>query len=275
MAEYTFGVVQVAAEEVRTDGSYFFDNQHRPDGSGLVLQLTIEAAAFYRDGQGEQLVTQGNAMLFSHAEATEYGYPPGATEPYRHQYIEFSDCQPLRTVFDKLMKDFGPIVSIPDNSSARGVFNEILERFRTGAFNDRYHESELLYHLLIATYREQVERTRGRDPIEFGYHYILNRFRYAANLKQIAEACGVTREYFGREFKRRYGENPGSFLRSLRVEHAKSLLKTTSIPIEEIAAASGFTDANAFGRRFKQLFGTSPGAFRERIRAQKQNRRPI
>jgi len=46
MAEYTFGVVQVAAEEVRTDKSYFFDNQHRPDGSGLVLQLTIEGAAF-------------------------------------------------------------------------------------------------------------------------------------------------------------------------------------------------------------------------------------
>ena len=83
MAQYPFGVVQVAAEEVRTDRSYFFDNQHRPDGSGLVIQLTIEGAAFYRDNQGEHLVTQGNAMLFSHEEATAYGYPPEATEPYR------------------------------------------------------------------------------------------------------------------------------------------------------------------------------------------------
>jgi AraC-like DNA-binding protein len=275
MAKYTFGVVQVAAEEVRTDESYFFDNRNRPDGSGLVVQLTVEGAAFFRDNNGQRLVERGLAMLFSHQEATAYGYPPGAKEPYRHRYIEFSDCQALRTIFDRLMNDFGAVVSIPGNSVAHGIFCEIYERFRIGEFHDRYHESELLYRLLIAIYREQIERTRGNDPIEFGHHYILNRFRYASNLKQIAAVCGVTREYFAREFKLRYGQSPGLFLKKLRIEHAESLLRTTNVPIEEIAVASGFAATNAFSRRFKQQYGISPGAFRERIRSQKENRRPI
>lgn len=47
MAKHTFGIIQIAAEEVRTDPTYFFDNQNRPDGSGLVVQLTIEGAAFF------------------------------------------------------------------------------------------------------------------------------------------------------------------------------------------------------------------------------------
>lgn len=275
MAEYTFGIVQIAAEEVRTDPSYYFDNQNRPDGSGLVVQLTIGGAAFFRDAAGERLVPRDHAMLFSHEEASVYGYPPDASEPYRHQYIEFSDCLTLRTVFEELMREFGAIVNIPENSRARGIFNEILERFRTGAFEDRYHESDLLYRLLISIYREQIERTRGRDPIEFGYHYILNRFRYASNLKGVAAACGVSREYFAREFKRRYRQSPGGFLKGLRIRHAESLLRTTSMPVEEIAVASGFAAVNAFIRRFKQCFGVSPGAFREGIRRRKQNRRPI
>ncbi|HEY9155878.1 MAG TPA: helix-turn-helix transcriptional regulator [Opitutaceae bacterium] len=275
MAEFTFGIVQIAAEEVRSDPSYMFDNQNRPDGSGLVVQLTIGGAAFFRDAEGERMVAPGYAMLFSHAEPSVYGYPPNGTEPYRHQYIEFTDCQTLRAVFAELIREFGAIVSIPENSLARGVFNEILERFRTGEFDDRYHESELLYRLLISIYREQIERTRGRNPIEFGYHYILNRFRYASNLKGVAAACGVSREYFAREFKRRYRQSPGGFLKQLRIKHAESLLKTTSMPVEEIAVASGFVTANAFIRRFKQSYGVSPGAFRDRVRKQKQNRRPI
>lgn len=275
MTGYTFGIVQIAAEEVRTDPSYTFDNLNRPDGSGLVVQLTIGGAAFFRDASGEGLVPRDSAMLFSHEEPSVYGYPPGATEPYRHQYIEFSDCQALRTVFAEIMQRFGAIVSIPENSLSRGIFNEIMERFRTGAFEDRYHESELLYRLLISIYREQIERTRGRDPIEFGYHYILNRFRYPSNLKGIAAACGVSREYFAREFKRRYKHSPGQFLKQLRLRHAESLLKTTIMPVEDIAVASGFCAANSFIRRFKQCYGVSPGVFRERIHLSKENRRPL
>jgi AraC family transcriptional regulator of arabinose operon len=64
-------------------------------------------------------------------------------------------------------------------------------------------------------------------------------------------------------------------LKELRIRHGESLLKTTSMPVEEIAVASGFVTANAFIRRFKQCFGVSPGVFRDRIRRQKQNRRPI
>lgn len=275
LAENTFGVIQVAAEETRVGASYYFHNRHRPDGAGLVVQLTVSGAAFFEDRTGRRLVLPDHAMLFSHAEDTAYGYPPQATEPYVQRYIEMSDCAVLRQVFDRITHDFGAIVYLPEKTEARDLFNEIVERFRIGHFRDRYEESELLYRMLIAMYRQQVDGTRIQDPIEFGHHFICNRFRNASNLKEIAQLCGVTREYFAREFRRRYARTPGQLLKRLRLEHAELLLKTTSMPVVDVSAASGFASMNTFGRIFKRHHRQSPSDFRADAWRKGEHRRPM
>ncbi len=262
LGEHSFGVVQVAAEETRTGAGYYFHNRRRPDGSGLVVQLTVSGAAFFEDGDGRRLVLPDHAMLFSHAEDSAYGYPPQATEPYVQRYIEMTDCDALRNVFDRITRDFGSIVHLPGKTEARDLFNEIVERFRIGRFRDRYEESELLYRMLIAIYRQQVDGTRIQDPIEFGHHFINHRFRNASNLKEIAQMCGVTREYFAREFRNRYRQTPGQMLKRLRLEQAELLLKTTSMAVVDISAACGFSSMNTFGRTFKRRYQKSPSDFR-------------
>jgi AraC-like DNA-binding protein len=276
LGENSFGVIQVSAEETRTAGSgYYFHNQHRPDGAGLVVQLTVRGAAFFEDRDGRRLVEPDYAMLFSHAEDSAYGYPPQATEPYVQQYIEMTDCQALRNVFDRITADFGSTVYLPEKSEARDLFNEIVERFRIGRFRDRYEESELLYRMLIAIYRQQVDGTRIQDPIEFGHHFICNRFRNASNLKEIAQLCGVTREYFAREFRRRYRQTPGQLLKRLRLEHAELLLKTTGMAVVDVSAASGFASMNTFGRMFKRQHRQSPSDFRAEAWRKGERRRPL
>jgi AraC-like DNA-binding protein len=258
-----FATVFVASEEVRTEPSYFFDNATRPDDvGGLVVQRTVRGAAFFEGRTGRRLVQPGFAMLFTHREPSRYGYPPDASVPYQHQYIEFTSSPSLRKLFDQLRRDFGSVIRLPDDSEARTLFSEILKRFRMHSFLDRYHESELLYRLLIAIYREQVQETRVSDPIEYGYHYLHNRFRSPINLKGVAETCGVSREHLGRAFRKRYKELPGALLRRLRLEHGRTMLLVTSLPVEEVALASGFTSTNTFNRAYRQHFGMSPGASR-------------
>jgi len=273
--ENTFGVIQSAAEETRLGSSYYFHNRHRPDGSGLAVQLTVKGAAFFEDGDGRRLVLPDHAMLFSHAEDSAYGYPPQATEPYVQRYIEMTDCQALRNVFDRITDDFGAIVYLPEKTEARDLFNEIVERFRIGRFRDRYEESELLYRMLIAIYRQQVDGTRIQDPIEFGHHFICNRFRNASNLKEIAQLCGVTREYFAREFRRRYRQTPGQLLKRLRLEHAELLLQTTGMAVVDVSAASGFSSMNTFGRMFKRQHRRSPSDYRAEAWRTGERRRPL
>jgi len=43
---------------------------------------------------------------------------------------------------------------------------------------------------------------------------------------------------------------------------AKDLLRTTSLPCEEIASACGICDASSLAHLFRRKFGASPSAFR-------------
>lgn len=258
----TFSVVQAAHEEVKGDASYCFDNAKRTDGDALVVQRTLSGEGFFENADGRRLAPAGMAMLFAHGEASRYGYPPGSTQPYREQFIAFSPAQSVNELFDRLRRDFGSVVRLPEASEAQVVFAELLSRFQARTFRDRYHETELLVRLLIALYREQVADARTSDPIEFGYHYLHNRFREPTNLKLVAEKCGISREHFVREFTRRYGQSPGVMLRQLRLEHARTMLKSMAVPIEDVALASGFANADTFFRAYRRAFGVSPGRAR-------------
>jgi AraC family transcriptional regulator of arabinose operon len=52
-------------------------------------------------------------------------------------------------------------------------------------------------------------------------------------------------------------------LRESRLLHAARLLEATELPVERVAAASGFTSAFHFSRVFRQRYGTPPGAYRK------------
>lgn len=261
MSPDPFPVIQVAAEEIRRGPDYHLNNADRADRFSFVVQRTLSGAGFFRDASGRKLVPADTAMLFSHAEDSEYGYPPEATEPYRFQFLSFSS-NGLEALFARLRRDFGSVVRLPEESEAAGLFNEISRRTRKRQFRDRLEEAELLHQLLIAIYREQIHGTRTIDPIEFGYHYLLNHFRSPVTLKDVAARCSVSREHFIREFGARYDESPGTLLRRLRLEHAQTLIAATSLSVQDIALASGFTSSNTFCRAYRRTFGRSPGARR-------------
>ncbi len=240
----SFGKVMWAAEEVHASPTYGWDNKDRGSENHLVVQYTLQGEAFFRDQRGERRVPAGNAMLFTLREPSSYGYPPDSREMYRHRFVAFSPAPSLTPVFQK--------------SPAELLFREMFTRFRERTFDDRVHESELAYRFFAALYREQVRDTHATDPIEYGYHYLRNHFRSPLNLKIIAEQCGVSREHFSRQFTQRYGEPPGSMLRRLRLEHANAMLSATTLSVEEVALASGFTSLSGIGRAYRVKYGRSP-----------------
>lgn len=261
MAADAFSKFYIGAEELRTGPDYAFNNRERPGTFALVIQRTVAGTAFFKDSAGRRLVGPGQAMLFTHTEESEYGYPPEATEPYRLRFVAFSPAG-VRELFDRIRTDFGATVRMPEDSEATIIFEELMERFRKHQFRDRLQEAELIYRLLIAIYREQVQGTRMTDPIEFGYHYLGNQFRSPLNLKNVAERCGISREHFIREFTRRYRESPGVMLRRLRLEHARTLLASTELSVQDVALACGFTSSNTFCRAYRTKFKKSPGSKR-------------
>ncbi|MBM7563854.1 helix-turn-helix domain-containing protein [Paenibacillus sacheonensis] len=88
--------------------------------------------------------------------------------------------------------------------------------------------------------------------------YIQHHFRETMALEEAAGSCGLSPNYFSECFRKGTGVTFQAYVQELRLQFAKSLLKTTRLPVTEICFASGFNTLPHFERAFKKRFGTTP-----------------
>jgi transcriptional regulator GlxA family with amidase domain len=56
---------------------------------------------------------------------------------------------------------------------------------------------------------------------------------------------------------------PRRLSQEIRLRHARNLLRTTRVPIADVALACGFADASHLSRRYRELFGAAPSLDRD------------
>lgn len=93
--------------------------------------------------------------------------------------------------------------------------------------------------------------------------YLSDRYREAPNLRSLAEAAGISPFHFHRLFTREVGISPKHFLLRTQMLIAKWMLATTRHPVNQIAAATGFSSHGHFTATFHRLVGASPSDYRE------------
>jgi AraC-like DNA-binding protein len=95
------------------------------------------------------------------------------------------------------------------------------------------------------------------------------RFATRLTIADVAHECRLTPSYFAKAFRRTTGMSPHQYLTHLRVQEAKGLLLSSTLPLADVALICGFGDQSYFTRVFSRSVGTSPGAWR-RAMAQRQ-----
>jgi len=93
--------------------------------------------------------------------------------------------------------------------------------------------------------------------------YIKQRFTEDINQTQMCRALGLSRATLHRQLKKAGASSYKVLVNYYRIEHAKSLLRTTSGTISYIASMSGFSSESSFYRVFKELTSVSPSQYRE------------
>jgi len=82
---------------------------------------------------------------------------------------------------------------------------------------------------------------------------------------QIANLSSIGERQLSRLFQRYLGKKINQFYSEMRLDHAHLLVKQTSLPIVEIALASGYESAAYFSQKFKTHFGYSPTTYRKQV----------
>lgn len=81
------------------------------------------------------------------------------------------------------------------------------------------------------------------------------------SLAALAAVAGMSRFHFARQFRLRTGESPLGYVRRMRIERAKELLRRSRPSISAVALALGFADQSHFTRAFQSFVGTTPARY--------------
>lgn len=83
------------------------------------------------------------------------------------------------------------------------------------------------------------------------------------NLKDISDEFLLSKDYFGKLFKRQMNENFNQFVLKYKMEYACYLLKDTDDRIYEISDALGYKTTDYFSKLFKEYTGQTPAGYRK------------
>lgn len=92
--------------------------------------------------------------------------------------------------------------------------------------------------------------------------WLSKHFRENDALEAAVTRSGLAVRTLKRRFKAATGHTLIEYLQNARIEHAKHLLESSTLPVDEISVQAGYEDASFFRRVFRRGTGLSPSQYR-------------
>ncbi|MDR7277134.1 GlxA family transcriptional regulator [Catenuloplanes atrovinosus] len=102
--------------------------------------------------------------------------------------------------------------------------------------------------------------------------WALENLHRPVTLRELAAQEATSIRTFTRRFRDEMGTSPGHWLLQRRVERACALLERSDLPVDDVAAATGFGTAGSMRLHFQAHLGVSPSAYRITFRGRSRDR---
>ncbi len=94
--------------------------------------------------------------------------------------------------------------------------------------------------------------------------YIHENMDKKLTLPELAALTEWNMYYFARMFKKYLNDSPYQYILKVRVEKAKTLVRTTNINLSQVATELGFENHSHFSQSFRKMVGISPSSYRKK-----------
>lgn len=261
--------------QLRVDGIYTFFYQEKEQGflfSGeshpmpeftYVDQGSLHSVA---DGQ-DWLLHQGDAMIY-------------APNQWHMQYADIGVAPRFVTIsFDleggDLSSLYGRKLAVPQEAVTL-----LQQMLRTQERVDPYSTDMLMAQLtmLLLVLLREAQAPSGvklqgtntvhseNEIIRHAQQYISAHIREKLSVRLIAQQVDVSPSYLTVLFQKNLQISPGEYIRRIKLQESKQMIRENNLNFTEIAAALQYSTVHHFSRQFKEKFGITPTEYARSVR---------
>lgn len=237
----------------------------RPDGSGDYLFLILKTPALFTIS-GKEIQAEPNSVIL---------YKKGTPQFYRvkstvfvNDWLHFDMFEGELSLFADWQIPFDTIIPLNNiNDLSLFIKNITYERYSSNHYRE---QSVNLYLQLL--FMKLSEKLHSLPDEKFGSYYekmamlrsrIYNMPYYDWNVSGLSHSLSISKSYFQHLYKEIFGTGVMEDIIQSRIQHAKYLLSTTSLPIKEISSMCGYSNETHFMRQFKGVMKMTPSRYRE------------
>ena len=240
-----------------------------PAGGGAFNLPKLSVGVFLTDQPGHEIAV-GSDKLAHTPLAKDQGFilPAGASGLCHYD----NDHTYLSVELDEgLLREVG--LERPDTISPQfGAFDPLTLQLARSALDVSDAPSALYretMHRALAAHLAQNVQSMPDDAVALddarlrrAVAYIHDHLADDISLEVLAGEAAMSAFHFARAFKATLNVSPLQYVIGERMRVAGVLLKTTALPVAEIALRVGYEDTSRFGKHFKRAFGSTPAQHR-------------
>ncbi len=138
----------------------------------------------------------------------------------------------------------------------REAFQELLEKL------DQELEQKALAD--VKPISEIEPHQNKQQKIQIAITYIREHYSEDMNMAVVSNAVSMNYTFFSETFKEVTGKSFVDYVKDVRIHMAKKLLRTTGLPIAQVASQVGFKDDKHFSKTFKVETGVTPSEYKKK-----------
>jgi AraC family transcriptional regulator len=175
----------------------------------------------------------------------------------------------LSGYFERLMRNERNPLQFSDGLVSASALQIMTELYK-GKASDLDYVDQLVEVMLKQAYRcltvPQSDRFSPRhvhfDRLQKVLPYIRNNLSNDLSAGTLADIAGVSIAHFRRLFVDAMGVPPNEYVQRARLELARTLMRSTNLPISRVADECGYSSQSHFTAAFKAAHASTPGEYR-------------
>jgi AraC-like DNA-binding protein len=209
---------------------------------------------------GEVTFLHNNKTL--HSGKNSITFMPANTE-YKTEIKSDSDMLLIHFTTNDEYQGLSPIcIDVGYNKELENMFSELVDMYDSTRRRD--YRCLSAFYKILATIENQILTPQKKlvpKRIRDAKNYITQNFNEKISIDTLANQAGISQALFRKEFKQYFGMSPLMYIKKIRIDNAKLLLRSGLYSVSEVATNCGFESISYFAHEFGRATEMTPSEY--------------